>query len=233
MLHEKNKDVLKNIPLFKELTEAEIEQIQDIAKEQNYKPDEHVFLQSEPLTHVFFVLHGEVKIYKTDIEGKEQIVNILRQGDMFPHQGFFRNDLYPAHAEITEATKLLAIPKERFENFLTAHPTIMIKIFKVLGDIIVDLQNRLEEQILHNTQEQIMMLLLRLVDKYGMTSESNSLILLSKKFSNRELANMIGSSRETVSRTLSSLRRKKLVSVDEKHNWLIDKEGLEEFLFDS
>src|SRR5699024_5041432 len=108
-------------------------------------------------TNVYFIQAGKVKIYKTDIQGKEQIFNVLQQGDMFPHQGFFRQDNYPAHAEALDDITLIYIPIESFENFLITHPEICVKLFRVLGDIIVDLQNRLEQQILHNTYEQIIM----------------------------------------------------------------------------
>ena len=49
-------------------------------------------MQGDPLTNVYFIHRGKIKIYKTDIHGKEQIVNVLQSGDMFPHQGFFRKD---------------------------------------------------------------------------------------------------------------------------------------------
>src|SRR5699024_5694849 len=117
--------------------------------------------------HVYFIQSGNVKIYKADFHGKEQIVNVLQPGDMFPHQGFFRQDNYPAHAETLEDSILISIEIDSFESFLITHPEICIKLFRILGDIIVDLQNRLQEIILHNTYEQIIMLLLRLAKSHG------------------------------------------------------------------
>src|SRR5690625_5361898 len=80
------------------------------------------------------------------MHGKEQIVNVLRPGEMFPHQGFFRQDNYPAHAEALDDIVLVYIPIQSFETFLITHPEICIKLFRVLGDIIVDLQNRLRDR---------------------------------------------------------------------------------------
>src|SRR5699024_5449901 len=145
---------------------------------------------------------GSVKLYKPDQHGQEQIVNVLRRGDMFPHQGFFRQDNYPAHAEVIEHSVLIYIPIPAFENFLITHPVICLKLFRVLGDIMVQLQNRLEEKILHNTYDQIIFLLLRLAKKHG-TEINDNYVCLTTQFTSRELANMIGSSRETVSRTLT------------------------------
>lgn len=111
-------------------------------------------MQHEPITDIYFIQRGKVKIYKTDYDGKEQIVNVLQKDDMFPIKAF-RKGNYPAHIEVLEDTLLVNIPIISFENFLLTHPEISIKMFRVLGEIIVDLQNRLEEKILYNVYDQI------------------------------------------------------------------------------
>ncbi|MDL4842905.1 Crp/Fnr family transcriptional regulator [Aquibacillus rhizosphaerae] len=223
-------DLLQKVPLFKDLTIDEINPIIELAQSRRYRRGTHIFMQGDPLSNVYFIHIGKVKIYKTDFHGKEQIVNVLQPGNMFPHQGFFRQDKCPAHAEVTEDATLLYIPIHLFENFLMNNPAICVKLFKVLGDLIVDLQKRLEEQILHNTYEQIIMLLLRLTENYGEKLEDDT-FKLSMNFSNRELANMIGSSRETVSRTLTQLKKEKLISTNKKGDILLNREVLEKELF--
>src|SRR5690625_1628247 len=99
MNHKSIKGLLQQFPIFKDFTELEIEPIMDLAKLRIYRRWTHIFMQRDPLTNVYFIDKGKVKIYKTDFHGKEQIVNVLQPGDMFPHQGFFRQDDYPAHAE--------------------------------------------------------------------------------------------------------------------------------------
>lgn len=230
MNSESVQELLQKFPIFKDLTDFEMEPIIELAKNRIYRHGSHVFMQGDPLTNVYFIHQGKIKIYKTDFHGKEQIVNVLQPGDMFPHQGFFRQDDYPAHSEVLEDAVLIYIPIHLFENFLITHPEICVKLFKVLGDIIVDLQRRLEEKILHNTYEQIIMLLLRLAKNYGKES-SESLVRITTQFTNRELANMIGSSRETVSRTLTQLKKKNLVQADKSGFILLDTDGLEEELF--
>src|SRR5699024_8597516 len=153
------KQLLQSFPIFKDLTSFEMEPIVDLAKRRIYRRGTHIFMQGDDLTNVYFIDRGVIKIYKTDVQGKEQIVNVLKKGQMFPHQGFFRQDNYPAHAEAIEDSQLIYIPIKSFEQFLITHPEICIKLFRVLGDIIVDLQSRLEQKIMHNTHEQIVMLL--------------------------------------------------------------------------
>lgn len=224
------RDLLQHFPIFKDLTAYEMEPILDIAKSRTHRRGSHIFMQDEPLINVYFIHGGKVKIYKTDFHGKEQIVNVLQTGDMFPHQGFFRQDNYPAHAEALEDANLIYIPINSFENFLITHPEICVKLFRVLGDIIVDLQNRLEEKILHNTYEQIIMLLLRLAKNYGNKISENR-TQITAQFTNRELANMIGSSRETVSRTLTQLRNQEFINTDKAGFLVLDTEALANEVF--
>lgn len=223
------KELLQRFPLFKNLTDYEMEPVLDIARNRLYRQGTHLFMQGDPLTNVYFILHGKVKIYRTDLQGKEQIVNVLGEGGMFPHQGFFRNDNYPAHAEVLEEATLVYIPIPLFEQFLITNPEVSVKVFKVLGDIIVDLQNRLEEQILHNTYEQIILLLLRLTTSHGQEINEDQ-VKITTQFTNKDLANMIGSSRETVSRTLTQLKKNNLVHIDTNGRMIVNREELEEEL---
>lgn len=224
------KELLQRFPLFKNLTDNEMGSILQIAGNRLYHEGTHLFMQGDPMTNVYFILSGKVKIYRTDLQGKEQIVNVLGEGQMFPHQGFFRKDNYPAHAEVLEEAVLVYIPIPLFENFLIRNPLVSIKVFRVLGDIIVDLQNRLEEQILHNTYEQIILLLLRLIKSHGKDIDEDH-VRLTTQFTNKDLANMIGSSRETVSRTLTKLRKNQLVQNDKYGNLILNKTALQDELF--
>ena len=104
-----------------------------------------------------------------------------------------------------------------------------MKLFKVMGEKIVDLQNRLEEQILHNTYEQIVLLLIRLCKSNG--EYMNGEYRLTTQFTNRELANMIGTSRETVSRTINQLKKKEFILLDDDGYYVIDREALKQDLF--
>jgi len=220
---------LSEVPLFKELSEEELRPFVEISQARFYKHKMYVFMQDDPLNRVFFIHTGKVKIYKTDFTGKEQIISILEPGEMFPHAGFFRHGKYPAHAEVLEDAELLVIPIDKFEDILISYPELCIKIFKVLGDKIVELQGRLEAQVLHNTYEQIVLLLIRLCKSNG--EKTGKGFKLTTQFTNRELANMIGTSRETVSRTINQLKKKDYINQDAHGFYLIDKSALQEELF--
>ncbi|WP_017754607.1 Crp/Fnr family transcriptional regulator [Calidifontibacillus oryziterrae] len=226
------KQLLHSVPIFKELTDEELQPIIDISQTRVFDAKSHVFMQGDVLDRVFFIYSGKVKIYKTDFNGREQIVSILTAGDMFPHAGFFRKGEYPAHAEIIEPSTLVVISIANFEQILIKYPDVSMKVFRVMGEKIIDLQNRLEEQILSNTYEQIIKLLLRLAKNHGKIYKGDTnKIVITTQFTNRELANMIGSSRETVSRTLNQLKKRGLIDTNSEGLYIIETEKLEDELY--
>jgi CRP-like cAMP-binding protein len=228
----KQEDIVKRlsvVPIFKELSEDELEPIVKIAQTRFYKHKMYVFMQEDPLDRVFFIHSGKIKICRSDQSGKEQLLSVLEPGEMFPHAGFFRRDNFPAHAEVMEDANLIIIPIDKFEQILISYPELCIKLFKVLGEKIVDLQGRLEAQVLHNTFEQIILLLIRLCKSNGKLIGNR--YRLTTQFNNRELANMIGTSRETVSRTINHVKKKNYVVLDEDGHYLIDQEALQRELF--
>jgi CRP/FNR family transcriptional regulator, cyclic AMP receptor protein len=222
---EEMKRVLSGFSLFRELTDSELNKITDISIVRDWKKHSHVFLQGDPLENVYFIYDGKIKVYKSDINGREQIVAIMKKGEMFPHVGFFRKGDYPAFAEVLEPSILIAVPISQFENVLIENPELCIKVFKVLGEKIIDLQDRLEEQILNNTYEQIIKLLVRLAQNHGKKLEDNT-IWLEAEFTNKDLANMIGTTRETISRTLTRMKREELIELDDEGNMILDPEKL-------
>lgn len=219
------KNLLLGLPIFQELTDEEINQVIDISITRNYKKNSYIFSQDDPIENVYFICSGTVKIYRTDVNGREQIVSFLKKGEMFPHVGLFRNGNYPAFSSVVEDAVLVVIPTKLFEKVLLNNPELSMKMFYVLGEIIVDLHHRLGAQILNNTYEQIVKLLLRLARLHG-TKLKNEFYILRPEFTNKELASMIGTTRETVSRTLTRMRKEELIFVDEEGNYLFDPEQL-------
>jgi CRP/FNR family transcriptional regulator, cyclic AMP receptor protein len=219
------KKVLSQFSLFRDLDNYELEKIVDISISREWKKNSHVFLQGDPLENVYFINEGKVKIYKSDVNGREQIVAILKKGEMFPHVGFFRKGGYPGYSEVLEPASLVVVPISQFEKVLVENPYLSIKVFKVLGEKIVDLQERLEAQILNNTYEQIIKLLIRLGELHGEKQE-NGTIVLKSDFTNKDLANMIGTTRETVSRTLTKLKKDRLIISDSQGNLILDPDVL-------
>ena len=107
---EKTASILSKVPFFRDLSPQELHEIAKITIERTCPKKTIIFSEGSTKEAVFFIHKGLVKVYKTDINGHELIVNFLKSGDMFPHTGFFNQNPYPGTAEAVENSHLLAIP---------------------------------------------------------------------------------------------------------------------------
>lgn len=205
---------IKYISFLKDLTDEEVMPFLAVAKKHIVEEKKMIFMHEEPITHVYFLVSGKVKVFRNDLAGREQIMSVKQRGDMFPHVGFFRKGNYPAHATAIEDAELYSIAIRDFEEVLLNNPYLSIKLCKVLGDQIVDMQQRLEEMTLKSTNERILLLLLRLGETHGNGLEEGW-VKLNTRFTNVDLANMIGTTRESVNRLISQLRKEQAVKLED------------------
>lgn len=210
---EQLKGLLKGILLFKDLSDDEITPLFNITRKQEFPNQTMIFMHENRMTHVYIIISGKVKIFRNSSSGKEQLIGVKQQGDIFPHIGFFREGNYPAHAQAIEDTSLLSISIADFESVIKENPYLSIKLFRVLGDQIVDLQQRLEEMTLRGTNERIFLLFRRLSKSSHSSVQPDGWIKLNTRFTNEDLANMIGTTRESVNRMISYLRKEGVIQL--------------------
>jgi CRP/FNR family transcriptional regulator len=197
--------LLRQIALFRELTEDGMEQLASITLRRSYGKKETVFTEGTEVEAIYFVISGLVKTFKTDEAGRERIVSILREGEMFPHTALFSEQPYPASAETIAPSVLLALPKRSFEFFLEQHPAPTIRIIRLMSDKIVELQKRLQEAGSFDAHDRGLRFLADLAEHCG--ERRGNAIHIRLPLTHQDIANAIGTSRETVSRMLNRLKR--------------------------
>ena len=229
MKHVETESLLRRIDLFRDLSEEELGKIEGLLIRRTYRERDLVFMQAEPLEHVYFIAKGKVKICRTDEQGREQVVNLLQAGDFFPHVGFFQREaVFPADAVLIEEGELLALPTARFRALIESHPALCMKLLEVVEQKYTELQGRLKEMVLHDTFGRIVMQLIRLSRSHGQPEGDR--MRLTVLLTNQELANMIGTSRETVNRTLGQLKKAGAVEVGADHHLILSIDLLEKQL---
>lgn len=221
-------DWLKGLPLFSELNDEELENLSTIADKHVYEKKQYIFMEGQQRECVYFIESGIIKIFKIDQEGNEQIINLLQKGDMFPHIGFFEAAPYPATAEAIEKAELLVIRIEDFDKLLIAQPAIALKVMKIMGRELSMLQQRVQELISQDVGHRLIRVLLRLADESGKPVENG--VQIHMPITNQDLANIVGSSRETINRFLSSLKKEKLIESNRNSILIYDLERLKQHL---
>lgn len=209
MLHKQ----LERFDIFASLSIDELHEVALITNKIIANKDTHLFYHGDEMEKLYFVHSGTVKIYRTDSNGNEQIVNFFQAGEMFPHHGLFRTDNYPANAVIFQDAVLLVVHKKDFESLLMKHDHIALKMFHYLGDVILDLHKRLQEKLLSSTDHQLLSLFKRMMIANG-TELNPEETRINIKMTKQEIGSMVGMTRETVSRNISRFKKLKILYED-------------------
>ena len=203
---------LKEIPYFNGISDDELKAIADIMIERTLPRGSLLFMEGEFGEAVHFVMEGKVKIYKTSEDGREHILYIAVPGDIFAEVILFNEVNYPATAEILEQARIAIIRNEDLEKVLKDHPAMAVAIIKVLNKRLIDAQQQVKSLALHNTHGRTAEMLIRLAMEHGSKTENG--MELDLVISRQELANMVGTTRETVTRVLMAFKKYKLIEID-------------------
>lgn len=219
------KDSIKNYPIIKELNENTLTHLLNVTRIRQYKNHGQIFSKGTQLNEIYFILKGKIKLFNKDSFGREQIVWIMQKGDIFPLEGLFGEVTFPANAEAIEGSIIGSIGVRDFESVIFDNSNVLIKLFSVMNERIIDLQTRLEEQVLLERNMQIVKLLLRLCERYGEIAQ-NGQCHFKTHFTTTDLAKMVGASRGSISRTYSRLIKEQLLYKDNVGGLFIEFEKL-------
>ncbi|MEW9701311.1 Crp/Fnr family transcriptional regulator [Paenibacillus sp. SI8] len=217
-------EILRQVPLFRDLSEEERAGLSRIMIQRSYRKKTIVFTEGSEKEAVYFIQNGFIKTYKTDENGHQNIVSFLKTGDMFPHTGLFHANQYPATAETIVPTLLLAMPIKPFEMFLSKTPGIAVKILRVMSEKILELQAKLQELTGQDVQNRGQLFLLKLAETNGKVK--NGKLHIEIPMTHQDIANAIGTTRETVNRLLNQLRKQGIVEADRSGFVIHDIEAL-------
>ncbi len=209
---------LREIPMFKAMTNQQLAEVAKIVQSQSLERGEFVFFEGAEKTAVYFIRTGAIKVYKVDEEGREQIISYLRTGDMFPHVGLFDDLPYPGTAEALSSTSLGLLPVRQFEQLLQKDPQIALTVLRVLSQKILELQQKLQDATLQSVSDRVLRTLIHLSEWYGEKRDDGRYLAL--RMTNRELANMIGTTRESVNRILNDLKKQGLIEIRPDGIWI-------------
>ncbi len=218
--------LLRRTPLFRTLPEAEIRRIAKISRLRKFPAGSKIFSKAEQAKHMFIVARGRVKIYISSGLRKRKTFDYLESGNFFGEMALLDGKERSASAQAVEDSQLLLIDKREFRQLLLAHPGLACLLLKTLSDRLRGANEEIESLIFKNVLGRLARILVQLGGRYGKSAEGG--LLIDHPFSQQELADLIGTSREPLSRALASLRRAQLVGARHGRLFLQDPERLKE-----
>jgi CRP/FNR family transcriptional regulator len=191
-------DFLSTVQLFKGLTDRELEALSQSAIERRYLPGQYLIDDSEPSERLFLIWEGRVKLTKSSFSGKEQTLQIYGPGDLVGLFSLFTGSSFPAAAIALSACRALIFPRILLERSAEKIPSLMVNLFYALAARQSECIRTVGSLALKETPQRLAAFLLLELNK---SNKKNEVTL---GYSHRELAKIIGTSPETLSRVLSS-----------------------------
>jgi CRP-like cAMP-binding protein len=198
-----NSDILKQIPLFSELSDKELEKIIHLASRQKYHKDNIILIEEEIGSTMFIILWGRVKISRISDDGREVILSILSDGDFFGEMSLLDGHTRSANVTAIEEAELLVIRREEFLQMLRDFPQIAINLLKELAQRIRKSDEHIKSLSLQDATGRVATTLLRIAEDSGVFRKGQ--VEIAELPLQQDLANMAGTSRETISRVIKSL----------------------------
>jgi len=222
-----NHDYLRQISIFSELEGEFLEKIYQISRVRKYKKGRIIFMEGEPGEAFFYIKSGLVKISKLSRDGREHILHVLNEGHVFAEVTLFSNTEYPATAEVLEDAEIGIIKNEDLEKVIKENPDLSLQLIKYLNKRLVEAHMKIRNLALYDTYERTAQALVKLAEDYGKKSSKG--VNLGINISRQELANIVGTTRETVIRALTAFKKEHLIGIEKNTITIIDLESLKEW----
>jgi CRP-like cAMP-binding protein len=215
---------MKKLPLLQDLTHDTLVSLAESVQFLEVRRRHVIYLPGDPGRAVYFLSSGRVKISKVTRDGKELTLDYRAPGDLFGELCLIDGGPREEMAEAMDSSLIVEVERNQFERLIQREGIVGYRLTKILAQRRRDIENKLENLIFKDVNAKLAELLLRLATEYGIDDSRGTLVAL--KITHQEMANLIGSTRETVSLTLSQFKRLGLIQTDGRKVILADREGL-------
>lgn len=215
-------DFIAQIPLFKGLSQKQVLDLSRIVVTRSYAKGQVIFSENDEADGFYVLATGRVKIFKLSWDGKEQILHIFEAGEPFGEVPVFGGGRFPAHAETLEKSDAIFFPRDAFRQLIRIDPSIALNMLAVLSLRLKYFASLIEDLSLKEVPQRLAAHLLYL-NNSGTGSEG-----LELDISKGQLASLLGTIPETLSRILSKMVTQDLIRVQGRHIRLLNRKALEE-----
>ena len=216
--------ILEKSTLLASLSRPDIQSLAARTVRKGFKSGELLFSEDEPCHGLHIIALGKVRIFKTSVNGREQVLAMNHAGESVAELPVFDGGRYPASAMAVDAVEIAFISRQDFRSFCMEHPEVALKMLAIVGARLRRLVGIIEELSFTTIRQRLISLLLRLAETEGTQTKSG--IEFQLPASHQELASQLGTVRELVSRNLMRLQAEGLVDVEARQITVKDKAGL-------
>lgn len=207
---------LSTMEIFRDLSEREREELDRITTMSTVRKSK-VFYRPEEMGEVLFILKkGIVQLYRISPEGKKLVIATLDKGSLFGEMALLGQQMHNTFAEATTDCTICVMSRNDLERLILQRPQIALRILEITGRRLRDAESRLEDLAFKGIPARLSLLLLRL-------SGGEDRIV---GYTHQDLAEMVGTYRETATQVLNDLKSKGLIEIGRKRIEILDRAGL-------
>ena len=216
--------VLARTELLKSLSQPELQMLAAHAVRRLFTAGELLFSEGEPCNGLHVISRGKVRIFKTSISGREQVLAMNGPGETIAELPVFDGGPYPASAAAVEDSEIAFISQRDFRSYCLEHPEVALKVLSVVGERLRRLVSLIEELSFTTVRQRLISMLVRLAQTRGRETERG--IEFQLPSTHQELASQLGTVRELVSRNLMRLHAEGFLDADARQIIVKDLKGL-------
>ena len=217
---------LKGIELLQGVSQKEAERISSLCTERRYVKGATIFSEGDPSDALYILKEGLVKLVSVSEKGTETILHILKADEVFGEL-FLAEGQRPFSAVAIEEVVLTVVPRESFLILLTSVPTMSLNFARLLSKRVMKVERGLAKFSHSWSYHRLAKVLLDLADKHGEEVPAGTLVAL--RLTHEDLANLIGTTRETVTTQVNKFERMGLLSRQDRQ-FVVNKPRLSEFI---
>jgi CRP/FNR family cyclic AMP-dependent transcriptional regulator len=213
-------DILRKVPLFGQLAAPDLDRVAAISRERSYPRNSVILFEDDPGDALYVIAQGQVKVVLIGEDGREVILSVMGEGEFFGEMALIDDEPRSAHVIAMEDSALLVIRREDFQDLLKQTPGIGLVLLRELSRRLRRVDEKVGSLVLLDVNGRVAQLLLELADEAGSDR-------ITRRLTHHTIAQMIGSSRETVSRTMRELVDKGSITVSRREIQIRDRAALE------
>jgi CRP/FNR family cyclic AMP-dependent transcriptional regulator len=211
--------------IFEGLTDADLAEIDDRFSMVTFRKGELVYSPYDRGDSLFVLESGRIRLYRSATDGRQLTLAILDPGMAFGQVSVLDEPTHDAYAEALSDCVVRVLRLSDLERAIGSHPRVALNLMRTLSLRLRHAEDQIESLAFRAVPSRLAAKLLELMDRYGRVTPTG--IRIDERFTHLQLAEMIGTSRETLTKVLNELRDEGLVDVRDRLVWVLDPDGLE------
>lgn len=208
---------LKNIELFEALSDEDLATLESLAVTRSYPKNTVLINEGDQANAMYFIDSGKVRVYVSDDQGKEFILNTMNEGEYFGELSLLDDEKRSASVITTEKASFTIIYKEDFTDAIINNPRLALELLKNLTGRVRQLTDNIKTLALQDVYGRIRKTLM------GLAEDQGDIQIVTEKLTQQDIANRIGSSREMVARILKDLQIGGYIETEKKQIKILKK----------